>query len=124
MHLAEHLPFTALIVLLDEALRVLIPGGGLIMETPNPENALVSRWAFYMDPTHRNPLPPEMLRWMVEARGFMFAEIRRLFEGRPVDAAAYLQDDIPGAHAVNELLAPSHASLDYAILARKPDAAS
>ncbi len=120
MHLAEHLAFIDLIALIDEALRVLIPGGGLIVETPNPENALVSRWAFYMDPTHRNPLPPDMLRWMVEARGFMFVEIARLFEGRPVDVADYLQDDIPGALVVNELLAPSHASLDYAILARKP----
>ncbi|TAN09757.1 MAG: methyltransferase domain-containing protein [Chitinophagaceae bacterium] len=123
MHLAEHLSFIDLIALIDEALRVLIPGGGLIIETPNPENALVSRWAFYMDPTHRNPLPPDMLRWMVEARGFMFVEIARLFEGRPVDVADYLQDDIPGALVVNELLAPSHASLDYAILARKPAAA-
>lgn len=119
MHLAEHLPFVDLIALVDESLRVLVPGGGLIVETPNPENALVSRCAFYMDPTHRNPLPPEMLRWMVKARGFMFVEIERLFVGRQIEAAKYLEEDIPGALAVNQLLTPLHASLDYAVLARK-----
>jgi hypothetical protein len=56
---------------------------------------------------------------MVEARGFMFVEIVRLFEGRQIDAAGYLEEDIPGALVVNELLTPSHASLDYAVLARK-----
>ena len=35
-HLVEHIPFDALARLVSEALRVLKPGGILIMETPNP----------------------------------------------------------------------------------------
>jgi len=118
-HLAEHLPFRILIDLIDEVHRVLVPGGGLIMETPNPENALVAQWAFYMDPTHRNPLPPVMLRWMVQARGFVQSDIQPLFEARGPSEIAFVADDVPGAATINALVAPHHASRDYAIMARK-----
>ena len=118
-HLAEHLSFRTLVDILDEANRVLVPGGGLIVETPNPENALISQWAFYMDPTHRNPLPPQMLRWVVQARGFVQSDIKPLFEARGEPEIAYVADDVPGAAAINALIKPVHASRDYAILARK-----
>ncbi|MGO4776221.1 methyltransferase domain-containing protein, partial [Lysobacter sp. 2RAB21] len=70
MHLVEHLPFERVVALIDEALRALRPGGLLFLETPNPENLMVGSHYFYMDPTHLNPLPPAMLRWVVENRGF------------------------------------------------------
>jgi hypothetical protein len=54
---------------LDETVRVLKPGGIAIFETPNPQNVLVGSCNFYMDPTHRNPLPSPMLRFLAEARG-------------------------------------------------------
>src|SRR6185312_2159942 len=66
MHLVEHLPYEVLIRMVDEALRVLRPGGLLILETPNPENLTVGSYWFYMDPTHRNPIPPPLLQWIVE----------------------------------------------------------
>jgi len=118
-HLAEHLSFRTLVDLLDEINRVLLPGGGLIVETPNPENALVAQWAFYMDPTHRNPLPPQMLRWVVQARGFVQSDIRPLFEARGTPEVAFVAEDVPGAAAINALVRPLHASRDYAIMARK-----
>jgi len=118
-HLAEHLTFRTLVDLLDEVHRVLLPGGGLIVETPNPENALVAQWAFYMDPTHRNPLPPQMLRWMVQARGFVQSDIRPLFEARGTPDVAFVPEDVPGAATINALVRPLHASRDYAIMARK-----
>lgn len=119
LHLAEHLNFQTLIELLDQANRVLVPGGGLIIETPNPENALVAQWAFYMDPTHRNPLPPEMLRWMVQARGFAQADIVRLFDSRPSSDVAFVPEGVAGAETINALVRPLHAAMDYAIVARK-----
>jgi SAM-dependent methyltransferase len=68
-HFIEHLPFDGLIKLLDETVRVLKPGGVAIFETPNPENVLVGSYRFYLDPTHRNPLPSPIVKFIVEARG-------------------------------------------------------
>jgi O-antigen chain-terminating methyltransferase len=75
--IVEHLPLHILVRLLDESLRVLCPKGMIIFETPNPENIIVGACNFYMDPSHRNPLPPDMLAYLVEARGFVRCEIVR-----------------------------------------------
>ena len=69
-HLIEHLPLKTLITLLDETLRVLQPGGVVVLETPNPANVLVGSCNFYLDPTHRNPLPGPLTQYLLEARGF------------------------------------------------------
>ena len=106
--------------LIDEALRTLRPDGVLVLETPNPENPAVGSYLFYMDPTHRNPLPPEMLRWLVEARGFVDVRVERLTLARETGAPAPLGDDIPGATTMNRLITPLHAALDYAVIARRP----
>ena len=57
-HVVEHLPFEHMVRLFDQCLRVLKPGGKIIFETPNPENLTVSGYSFYLDPTHKNPIPP------------------------------------------------------------------
>jgi O-antigen chain-terminating methyltransferase len=77
-HIIEHLPFKILIELLDQARRVLKPGGMAIFETPNPENIVVGAYTFYLDPTHRNPLPPIAGQRLAEIRGFVKADILRL----------------------------------------------
>ncbi len=69
-HLIEHLEFEAQIELLDEILRVLTPGGIVILETPNARNLLVSGGDFYRDPTHRNPVHPDTLALLARCRGF------------------------------------------------------
>jgi len=69
-HLIEHLPLEMLIALMDEALRVLAPGGLLLFETPNPRNILVGSGDFYRDPSHRNPVFPDTLAFIGEQRGF------------------------------------------------------
>ena len=70
-HIVEHLPTERLLGLLDEALRVLRRGGLLILETPNPRNMIVGACDFYIDPTHLSPLPPQLLQFLVEDRGFV-----------------------------------------------------
>jgi ubiquinone/menaquinone biosynthesis C-methylase UbiE len=77
-HLIEHLPFDVVIKLLDETVRVLQPGGVAIFETPNPENVLVGSYTFYLDPTHRNPLPSVVAKFIGEARGLCRVEIMHL----------------------------------------------
>lgn len=122
MHIIEHLSLSALIALLDESLRVLRPGGLAIFETPNPENLMVGACNFYMDPTHRNPLPPVMMEYLVEARGFVRVEIRRWQQGLQ-DSLQFLQDGEPGAVELNPLiqLAKEHyfAAPDYAVIGYK-----
>ncbi len=72
-HIIEHISFPSLIQLLDESLRVLRPGGILILETPNPRNILVGTGDFYRDPTHSHPIFPDTLEFLGESRGFIKA---------------------------------------------------
>lgn len=119
MHIAEHLPFDILVRLIDESLRVLCVGGVLALETPNPENLLVGSHYFYMDPTHRNPLPPMALQWLVEARGFQLCRIERWTVAREMDVPAPLPPEEPAATAVNGILDLLRMAPDYAIIARR-----
>lgn len=109
-HIAEHLSFSQLQALVYEALRALKPAGVLILETPNPENFKVASLTFYRDPTHRNPLPPELLSFLPEYYGFGRVKILRLQENPELlNLATPSLDQVLGG-----------ASPDYAVLAQKP----
>ena len=111
-HIVEHVPLKALITLLNEALRVLRPGGVVIFETPNPENVLVGSKYFYMDPTHRNPLPSELLEFLLESRGFEGIEIVNL---HPWESAR-----VAGEGELTERFNTYfYGPMDYAIVGRK-----
>jgi 2-polyprenyl-3-methyl-5-hydroxy-6-metoxy-1,4-benzoquinol methylase len=112
-HVIEHLRFGVMVDFLDEALRALMPGGMLILETPNPENLRVGACAFYNDPTHRHPIPPELLRFLVEHRGFAETEIVRL---HPFPVEEHLEASNADARRLNDLL---FGPQDYAIIARR-----
>jgi 2-polyprenyl-3-methyl-5-hydroxy-6-metoxy-1,4-benzoquinol methylase len=112
-HIIEHLPFKTMVRLFDAAFAALAPGGIMVWETPNPANLLVaSRW-FYLDPTHRNPLPGEMVAMIAEARGFVRVSIVEL---HPMDLRFGGQDLV----LREQLDALFHGPQDYALLARKP----
>lgn len=76
-HIIEHLPTAQKLQLFKEAERVLVPGGLLILETPNSENPLVSSHYFYLDPSHLNPVPIPALEFMAEHFGFETAQVLR-----------------------------------------------
>ncbi len=77
-HVIEHLPPELVIELLREGLRVVRPGGLLILETPNAENLQVGAHTFYLDPTHRSPVPQAFLAFMASQIGWEQPEILRL----------------------------------------------
>ena len=74
-HFVEHIPSSVLVKMLDDSLLALRPGGILLLETPNPTNLMVGAATFYLDPTHVRPIHPELLRFLVESRGFVDVEI-------------------------------------------------
>ena len=114
-HVVEHVPFAILVDFLDEALRVIAPGGILVLETPNLENLRVGATTFYYDPTHCNPLPPDLLRFIVEHRGFSDVEIVRL---HPAPTEERFQGEGGDFARLNALL---FGPRDYAIVARRCD---
>jgi O-antigen chain-terminating methyltransferase len=79
-HVVEHISFEQLQNLIKQAYRVLVPGGLLILETPNPENLSVASAGFYLDPTHIKPIPPLLLSFATEFEGFSHNKIVRLQE--------------------------------------------
>ena len=108
-HIAEHIGFDDLQALISEALRVLQPGGLLILETPNPENLTVGSCSFYLDPTHQRPLPPKLLSFLPEHLGYARVKVLRLQEESRLlgDASIQLIDVLAGV------------SPDYAVVAQK-----
>lgn len=112
-HIVEHLPLKALISLFDECLRVLKPNGLVIFETPNPENIIVGSCNFYTDPTHNNPIPPETLKFLLDARGFSRLELLKL---HPMDYFDYdYEKDDPISHIAYRF----NMEQDYSIVAVK-----
>jgi len=107
-HIAEHLPFEVLQQLVVEAKRVLVPGGLLILETPNPENISVGACSFYIDPTHERPIPPELLVFLPEHYGYQRSKVMRLQE------SAHLHNE-PSPRLMHVL---SGVSPDYAVVAQ------
>jgi O-antigen chain-terminating methyltransferase len=112
IHVIEHLPIEAVLVVFEECARVLRPGGIAIFETPNPENVLVGACNFYMDPTHIRPLHPSTMRYLAEARGLTRVRVEYF---RPMSVPAL--EGTPGTEWIKEkLLGPQ----DYAVIGYRP----
>ena len=111
IHLLEHLPFPVLMGILDEAIRVLAPGGLVIFETPNPNNLTVGARDFYLDPTHRNPLHPETMHFLAEQRGLVRVSVLPLHPSPP---ELRLPDD--GTLIAQRFNALFYGPRDFAIL--------
>jgi O-antigen chain-terminating methyltransferase len=113
-HIIEHVPIDALVALLDEVMRVLRPGGVVIFETPNPENVLVGSNFFYLDPTHRHPLPSELTQFLLDNRGFHPVEVLKLhpWDAGRVEGRSELAERFNGYF---------FGPMDYAILGWKVD---
>jgi SAM-dependent methyltransferase len=113
-HLVEHLDQKTMIALFDAVHRALRPGGVAIFETPNPRNVQVGSCTFYLDPTHRRPIPPELLKYLLEARGFVDIQIKELHPSEPGNHVT------SGSPMVNDTLNRFFFSAqDYAVISKK-----
>lgn len=108
-HLIEHIPFDKLNILIQHAFRILVPGGILILETPNAENLIVASHDFYLDPTHNKPIPADLLDFLTLFNGFSRSKI------------LYLQEDVilDDDNKVSLWDVLSGASRDYGMVAQK-----
>lgn len=113
-HVIEHLPFEVLFAMVQEIHRVLVPGGLMILETPNPENILVGSHTFYHDFSHQAPITPTSIEFLAQYHGFVSTEILRR-NPYPRDARVLGSD--PLTERVNgHLCGPQ----DFALIARTP----
>jgi len=111
-HIIEHLGFKALVELIDEIVRTLRPGGLLVVETPNPENIIVGSCNFYLDPTHRHPLPIQTTKFLLEARGFSDLKVLGLH--------TLESSRVPGdSELINRFNEFFYGPMDYAIVAHR-----
>ncbi|WP_413389359.1 methyltransferase domain-containing protein [Prochlorococcus marinus] len=69
-HVIEHMKHENIQELIIKSKRILKPNGFLILETPSIDNLIVSSKSFYIDPTHINPIHPDLLGFMLSRTGF------------------------------------------------------
>jgi SAM-dependent methyltransferase len=126
----EHLEPAYLLRFLELSFHKLRPGGRLVLETLNPACWVAFFESYIRDITHRWPLHPETLKYLVTASGFMRASIefrspvpepdRLQTLALPAGADAVLTDIV---ETVNDNAAKLNARLftylDYAVVAEK-----
>jgi len=120
IHLLEHLPTAGWAKLLEEARRVLRPGGVLLVECPNPETLRVGSGGFWADPTHRVPVHPQAVELVARAVGLEIVETRRL-RPFPHDQRLAAANQPPELRRVAERLDEwLSGPRDFLLVARKP----
>jgi O-antigen chain-terminating methyltransferase len=118
----EHVSAAHLERLVELAFAKLAPGGTLVLETINPASVFALVQVYFLDLSHRLPVHPLALRFLLESAGF--ADVRVIYgDGldeeklKPLPPAdertAILNDDID---RLNRLL---YAAPEYAAVGRK-----
>ena len=114
-HLAEHIPFDQLLLLISESYRCLAKGGILLLETPNPESVYVGAFTFHYDPSHLKPLPPAIVQFAAQFKGFARADILRMQPELTSEDITKATKNITLQDALRRLYGPR----DYALVAYK-----
>ena len=127
----EHLPRAVLAELPALAFDKLRPGATIVMETINPTCLTTFSGAFYADPTHRRPLHPKALEYLLSSAGF--ESISVIFSAPVPDdeKLAPVQEKSPIEPVLKDVVLQVNANLqrlnsvlysygNYAIVARKP----
>lgn len=126
----EHLEPSYLLRFLDLAFEKLQPGGTLVLETLNPACWTAFFESYIRDITHRWPLHPDTLKYLVTASGFTRVSVEFRSPVAPQDrlqpvaapegADAALRDLAEAFNAnVEKLNARMFTHMDYAVVARR-----
>jgi len=113
-HVVEHWPMQEILALVQEAYRVLEPGGLLIIETPNPANLLMASTEFWNDPTHHHPIPVKLLEFVYEY--FRFRVVKRMELNPAPHNQRFSDDEISTVHRLNDYF---YGPQDYGIIGRR-----
>jgi O-antigen chain-terminating methyltransferase len=126
----EHLTPAEIVKLIRLASEKLKRGGKIIIETINPNTWSAMRW-FYLDPSHSQPVPADMLRFFLEEAHFEVLDILysspvaeserlRLMKADPSledsNLTELLEQSNENVHRLNDLL---FGPQDYAIVAER-----
>ena len=132
----EHLEADYLMRMLGEARRALRPDSRVVLETINPASWSAFFSAYVRDVTHRHPLHPDTLGYLLRANGFVDVEIvyrspvpdasklqratvDPALAATPAGKAACVLADTLNQHA-DRLNGLMFAEQDYAAIARRP----
>lgn len=96
----EHLNPEEIWQIINTALVKIKPGGVIILETVNPECLFALR-NFYLDLTHRKPLPATTIKFLLEIAGFENVEIRF---SSPLPEKYKLKGNNSNVQKLNEIL--------------------
>jgi SAM-dependent methyltransferase len=107
--LVEYLPFDDVRQVVQESLRILKPGGLLILEAPNPENLVLGAGGYYAIPNRQPPVMPELLEFVPQYYGYARTKLVRRLDRLQLGGEAPVQ-------LLNVLNAVSPA---YAVIAQK-----
>lgn len=116
-HIVEHIPFETLVEIFNASRKALVNDGFVIFETPNPENITVASWSFRLDPSHLNPIPPDLLAFTLEVCGFRNIEILRI---HPIDKLSIPNKEyVKLKNLPDEIRSRFYGARDYAVIAYK-----
>lgn len=104
LHGVEHVPASELQWLLENFLRILAPGGGLILEFPNIFNLLTASNYFYIDDTHDRPVHPYTVEFLLKHTGFEKIE---MIPDNPAEERLMLpkiSPNVEGADQINQVI--------------------
>nr|3DLI_A Chain A, methyltransferase [Archaeoglobus fulgidus]3DLI_B Chain B, methyltransferase [Archaeoglobus fulgidus]3DLI_C Chain C, methyltransferase [Archaeoglobus fulgidus] len=124
-HFVEHLDPERLFELLSLCYSKMKYSSYIVIESPNP-TSLYSLINFYIDPTHKKPVHPETLKFILEYLGFrdvkieFFEECEELTKLAKIDSNTVSEEVI---RVINENIEKLNRILfgpqDYAIIAKK-----
>ena len=117
--LVEHLPFEQVRMLVQSCLRILKPGGLLILEAPNPENLVLGVGGYYAIPHRQPPVAPELLAFVPDYYGYAHTKIVRRLDQLKLDGLKLDQQRFGDEQTLRLLDVLNGVSPAYAVIAQK-----